>query len=58
MLKRIVLGFVENVVFNGDFIKNFFNFKNVNVKKLDVSINGEIIIIRFFELDFVNDLYF
>lgn len=57
MPKRIVLGFVENAAFNGDLTKNPFNFKNANVKKLDVSINGETITTRPFEPDFANDLY-
>lgn len=57
MPKRIVLGFVENAAFNGDLAKNPFNFKNANVKKLDVSINGETITTRPFEPDFTNDLY-
>lgn len=57
MPKRIVLGFVENAAFNGDLTKNPFNFKNSNVKKLDVSINGETITTRPFEPDFANDLY-
>lgn len=58
MLKWIVLGLVVNDVFNGISIKNLFNFKNVKVKRLDVIINGEIISIWFYELDFENDLYF
>lgn len=57
MLKWVVLGFVVNVVFNGDLIKNFFNFKNVKVKKLEISINGESMSIRLFEFDFENNLY-
>lgn len=57
MPKRIVLGFVEKAAFNGDLTKNPFNFKNANVKKLDVSINGETITTRPFEPDFANDLY-
>lgn len=57
MPKRIVLGFVENAAFNGDLTKNPFNFKNANVKKLDVSINGETITTRPFVPDFANDLY-
>lgn len=57
MFKCVFIGFLENVVFNGDVIKNFFDFKYENIKKLEISINGEIMIICFFELDFVNDQY-
>lgn len=57
MFKCVFIGFVENVVFNEDVIKNFFDFKYENIKKLEISINGEIMIICFFEFDFVNDEY-
>lgn len=57
MPKRLVIGFVPNASFNGDFTKNPFNFKNYKVKKLEVSINGDTISTRPFEPDFTNYLY-
>ncbi|XP_061190598.1 uncharacterized protein F54H12.2-like [Saccostrea echinata] len=57
MPKRIILGFVDNVAFNGDKSKNPFHFQNVGIKKLDVSINGEIMSTRCFEPNFNEDLY-
>ena len=57
MPKRIVLGLVDNAGFNGDPIKNPFNFQHAEVKKLEVSINGETIMSRPFEPDFGNNMY-
>ena len=57
MPKRIVLGFVENAVFNGDNLKNSFHFKNESVKNLEVRINGETISTRPYEPDFQRGLY-
>jgi hypothetical protein len=55
MPKLIVLGFVENSAFNGDHGKNQFHFQNQQVKKLEISINGEMI--ETLEPNFTDDLY-
>jgi hypothetical protein len=55
MPKLIVLGFVENVAFNGDNTKNPFHFQNQQVKKLEISINGEMIETRPLEPNFTED---
>ncbi|XP_056022006.1 uncharacterized protein F54H12.2-like [Ostrea edulis] len=57
MLKLILVGFVENAAFNGDDTKNPFHFKNQQVKKLEVSINGEMIETRPLEPNFNDDQY-
>ena len=57
MPKLIVLGFVENGAFNGDQGKNPFHFKNNLVKKLEISINGEMIETRPLEPNFAEDQY-
>jgi hypothetical protein len=57
MPKLIVLGFVENAAFNGDNTKNPFQFQNQQVKKLEISINGEMIETRPLEPNFTEDQY-
>ena len=57
MPKLIVLGFVENAAFNGDPTKNPFHFQNQRVKKLEISINGEMIETRPLEPNFTDDIY-
>ncbi|XP_055997771.1 uncharacterized protein F54H12.2-like [Ostrea edulis] len=57
MPKLILLGFVENVAFNGDDAKNPFNFQNQKIKKLEVSINGDMMETRPLEPNFTADQY-
>lgn len=57
MPKRVLIGFVENAAFNEDATKNPFDFKHENIKKLEISINGETMTTRPFEPDFANDEY-
>lgn len=57
MPKLIVLGFVENAAFNGDIGKNPFHFQNQQVKKLEISINGEMMETRPLEPNFNEDQY-
>ena len=57
MPKLIVLGFVDNAAFNGDDIRNPFHFQNQKVKKLEISINGEMMETRPLEPNFTNDQY-
>ena len=57
MPKLILLGFVENTAFNGDPIKNPFHFQNQKVKKLEISINGEMVETRPLEPNFTEDQY-
>lgn len=57
MPKRVLIGFVENAAFNEDATKNPFDFKHENIKKLEISINGETVTTRPFEPDFANDEY-
>ena len=57
MPKLIVLGFVENAAFNGDPTKNPFHFQNQRVKKLEISINGEMMETRPLEPNFTDDQY-
>jgi hypothetical protein len=49
MPKLIVLEFMENTAFNGDDTKYTFHFQNEKVKKLEISINGEMIETRHLE---------
>jgi hypothetical protein len=48
---------VENAAFNGDNTKNPFHFQNQKVKKLEISINGEMIETRPLEPNFTDDQY-
>ncbi|XP_056003878.1 uncharacterized protein F54H12.2-like [Ostrea edulis] len=57
MPKLILLGFVENAAFNGDDAKNPFNFQNQKIKKLEVSINGDMMETRPLEPNFTADQY-
>ena len=57
MPKLIVLGFVDNAAFNGDDTRNPFHFQNQKVKKLEISINGEMMETRPLEPNFTNDQY-
>jgi hypothetical protein len=57
MPKLIVLGFVENAAFNGDNTKNPVHFQNQQVKKLEISINGEMIETRPLKPNFIDDQY-
>jgi hypothetical protein len=57
MPKLIVLGFVENAAFKGDNTKNPFHFQNQQVKKREISINGEMIETRPLKPNFTDDQY-
>ncbi|XP_056003251.1 uncharacterized protein LOC130049508 [Ostrea edulis] len=57
MPKLIVLGFVDNAAFNGDNTRNPFHFQNERVKKLEISINGEMMETRPLEPNFTDDQY-
>ncbi|XP_055997822.1 uncharacterized protein F54H12.2-like [Ostrea edulis] len=57
MPKLIVLGFVDNAAFNGDNTRNPFHFQNEKVKKLEISINVEMMETRPLEPNFTDDQY-
>ena len=41
MPKRIMIGFVSNTAYNGDFMKNPFNFQNFNLNYLSIYVDGQ-----------------
>ena len=39
--KRIVLGFISNAAYDGDYTENPFNYQNLNVQRLALFVNGK-----------------
>ena len=54
---RLVIGCVDNDAFNGNYVKNPFNFKHYNLTQLKVYLDGQQQSIRPLEPDYVNGQY-
>lgn len=55
--KRIIIGFVENKSFSGDFKKNPFDFDNFNINYLSLFVDGVQIPSKAIQTDFENKKY-
>jgi hypothetical protein len=56
--KRVVIGFVENKSFNGDYKRNPFNFQHFNLTSISLVKNGKQIPSRPIECDFSDGGHF
>ncbi len=55
--RRVVLGFVDNAAFNGDYTKNPFNFKHFNATQIGVYVNGEASPMKALQLNYEEKQY-
>jgi hypothetical protein len=57
MPQRIIIGFVDNRAFNGDFTLNGFNFQHFNLNYLNLMLDGSSITPQPLTPNFTNDTY-
>jgi hypothetical protein len=55
--KRIIIGFVSNTAYNGDYKKNPFNFHHYNLNHLSLYVDGQQVPSKPLKPDFKNALY-
>lgn len=55
--QRVVVGFVDNQAFNGDFAQNPFNFQHFNISYLSLMVDGHPVTGQPLSLDFPNGIY-
>lgn len=55
--QRVVIGFVDNRAFNGDYARNPFNFQHCNVNYLSLMVDGHCVTPQPLTPDFANGLY-
>lgn len=55
--QRLVIGFVENRAFNGDYSRNAFHFQHFNLNYLSLSVDGRPVPTQPLTPDYPNNLY-
>lgn len=56
--RRVIFGLVESNAFNGERIKNPFNFKHFNLQNIKLKVNNKLLPYEEIKLDFGNDNFF
>ncbi|KAK3932720.1 hypothetical protein KUF71_002691 [Frankliniella fusca] len=55
--QRVIIGFVDNRAFNGDYTRNPFNFQHFNLNYIQMHVDGDPVPAQPLTPDFSNDLY-